>query len=317
MVAVTSSTEGEVFIVSLASKSVVRSVSLGSGAKGKVKAESLCALSAEELLVADGAGTLCRVDLSTQPATAECVATSPDNFRVTSVAAVEGYVFAAGAPRNQKTRCSVRRVDLTTQTILEDALVEAPMVRALCADDRTLYAGAIDVANEEAEDATTTICAWSAGDVFQTTRTVGEIDVFVHAIAKHPGHSDVFILLARHTASTFDCPIRVVRFESAGPMSLHAAKCAILATLPIDHHGLVSSLTKHTFAASFGVRAGREHAMAVAPDGRVVTGSVDKDTKGVLQVWRADLIFSRGEGKKKKQADQGDLVLASSFFACC
>ena len=42
-------------------------------------------------------------------------------------------------------------------------------------------------------------------------------------------------------------------------------------------------------AGVFGVRAGREHAMALAPDGTLVTGCVDKGSKGVLQLWNLDI----------------------------
>jgi len=291
VVAVSSSTKSEVFLVSVASKTVQRSIALGAS----VKAESLCALSESELLVADASGTLCRVDLSTSPATTSCVATSPDDFRVTSVAAWQGAssaIFVAGAARGKKTECKVRRVD--GAAVLGEAMLEAPMIRALCVDRDRLFAGAIDVADEEAEEATTTLFRWRASDDFRASEEVGTVDYFVHSMARHPHHDDVFLLLARHHANstTFDIPVRVVRLEPGGGLSSHRARCAILATLPIGHDGLIGALTRHTVAAAFGVRAGREHAMAVSPDGTVLTGSVDKSTKGVLQLWDAQLLFN-------------------------
>ncbi|KAH8095947.1 hypothetical protein JL720_3284 [Aureococcus anophagefferens] len=69
--AVTSSTKGELFLVSKASQSVLRRVELD------VKAESLCAVpGTRRVLVADGRGTLCCVDTATEPATVACVAGS-------------------------------------------------------------------------------------------------------------------------------------------------------------------------------------------------------------------------------------------------
>ena len=84
--AVTSSTKGELFLVSKASQSVLRRVELD------VKAESLCAVpGTRRVLVADGRGTLCCVDTATEPATVACVAGSAHHvggaMRLTSVAA--------------------------------------------------------------------------------------------------------------------------------------------------------------------------------------------------------------------------------------
>lgn len=306
LVAVTSSTKGEVFVISLGDKSVRRSVRLVEN----VKAESLCSacnggengMSNGKLLVADANGSLCQVDLETTPATSSCVATTPDDLRVTSVASYDDKTaFVAGAERDNKTRCFVRRVDLTQGVVLSDiSMLEAPMVRALCVDRGSLFAGAIEVASEEGDEAETTIVKWSHQDDFSTQSTVGVVDGFVHVICRHPHHDNVFILLVRHDDTSFDCPIKIVRFEETSQsLTEHHAKCSIISTLPIGNDGLIRTITKHVFSAAFGVRAGREHAMAVSPDGRcVVTGSVDASTKGVVQVWNTELIFDSSKSTK-------------------
>lgn len=289
LVAASSSTAAELLIVSISKRSVQRIVKVGH------KIESLCVLSESLLLVADGRlGVLWQVDLGTEPAAKTQATDDLKDFRITSVAAMgEAAVFVAGAARGCKTACCVRRVDLHQRTIHSETMLEAPMVRALCVEAERLLVGAIDVANEDAECATTTIYAWSASDDFSARKALGSIDVFVHAIARHPHYDNLFILLARHgAASMFECPIRVVRFlRSAEAFEVQPAKCAILHTLPVSHDGIISSYTRHTFAANiFGARAGREHAMTISSEGRVVTGSVDNSTKGILQVWQLDLL---------------------------
>ena len=102
--AVTSSTKGELFLVSKASQTVLRRVELD------VKAESLCAVpGTRRVLVADGRGTLCCVDTATEPATVACVAGSAHHaggaMRLTSVAAWDDHTcFAAGAVRGSYAR---------------------------------------------------------------------------------------------------------------------------------------------------------------------------------------------------------------------
>lgn len=306
LVAASSSTAAEVLIVSIAKRSVQRIVKVGH------KIESLCVLSESALLVADGRlGVLWHVDLSTEPATKLQATDDLKDFRITSVAAMgEAAVFVAGAARGCKTACCVRRVDLGKRTIQSETLLEAPMVRALCVDAERLLVGAIDVANEDAENGTTTIYAWCAADDFSARKSLGSIDVFVHAIARHPHYDDLFVLLARHgAASFFECPIRVVRFMgSAEALEVMPAKCAILQTLPVSHDGMINNYTRHTFAASiFGARAGREHAMAISPEGKVVTGSVDNSTKGILQVWQLDLLSN-----SKNAADESGNLTSSN-----
>jgi hypothetical protein len=144
LIAVSSSTLGEVFILSRKSRKVVRAIPLEKGSK----AESLCTIpGTNKLLVADGApstaariaataragsGKLCCIDLGTEPATVACVATS--DLRLTSVVAFdEETAFVAGAVKGNKNKCSVRRVNLATGAIADEALLEAPMIRALLA----------------------------------------------------------------------------------------------------------------------------------------------------------------------------------------
>ncbi|KAH8076385.1 hypothetical protein JL721_384 [Aureococcus anophagefferens] len=266
--AVTSSTKGELFLVSKASQSVLRRVELD------VKAESLCAVpGTRRVLVADGRGTLCCVDTATEPATVACVAGSAHHaggaMRLTSVAAWdERTCFAAGAVRGDKTRCSVRRVDLVKNEVAEDALLEAPMVRALLAEpDRgRLLAGAIDCADEESDDCATRLVALHASNDFAgPPEVLATVDFFVHAASRHS--EDVYVLLARHS----------------GSQGIHA-------TLPISHGGAIAGLSyAGLMGGVFGVRAGREHAMAVAPDGTLVTGCVDKSSRGILQLWNLEV----------------------------
>ena len=64
----------------------------------------------------------------------------------------------------------------------------------------------------------------------------------------------------------------------------------IHATLPISHGGAIAGLSyAGLMGGVFGVRAGREHAMAVAPDGTLVTGCVDKSSRGILQLWNLEV----------------------------
>ena len=288
--AVTSSTKGELFLVSKASQSVLRRVELD------VKAESLCAVpGTRRVLVADGRGTLCCVDTATEPATVACVAGSAHHaggaMRLTSVAAWDDRTcFAAGAVRGDKTRCSVRRVDLVKNEVAEDALLEAPMVRALLAEpDRgRLLAGAIDCADEESDDCATRLVALHASNDFAgPPEVLATLDFFVHAVSRHS--EDVYVLLARHSGSKWEAPVKVVRLHAAGHSVLVSVQ-GIHATLPISHGGAIAGLSyAGLMGGVFGVRAGREHAMAVAPDGTLVTGCVDKSSRGILQLWNLEV----------------------------
>ncbi|KAJ1458946.1 hypothetical protein M885DRAFT_512024 [Pelagophyceae sp. CCMP2097] len=295
LIAVSSSTLGEVFILSRKSRKVVRAIPLDKGSK----AESLCTIpGTNKLLVADGSGKLCCIDLATEPATVSCVATS--DLRLTSVVAFdEETAFVAGAVKGNKNKCSVRRVNLATGAIAEDALLEAPMIRALLAqtDKGRLVVGAIDSADDEGgPPAHTKVMSWSVEGGFSTSTTLCELDCFVHSIAPHPRLGDAYVVLARHGTggSAFDCPVRVVRFgdrDKAHAGTPLIARAAITDTLPIGHDGLVQRLSHHTVNATmFGMRAGREHALALLNDGTLVTGAVDKTTKGVLQLWSLDVI---------------------------
>lgn len=274
-IAATSSTDAEVFIISLESQSVERVIKLRYGER--FKAEGLCVVPSEQtLLVCDASGHLCKVDLAPSPASITCVATH--DFRLTSVVAVDARTyFVAGAVRGNKTQCAIWRV--TDEITL---VVEAPMVRALLVDEGRLVAGLIDVADEDAKNATTQVVSSDETE----SQLLGRVPFFVHAIAKHPRLPHTFALLSRHHKETaFDCPVHFVRFDGETGVAL-PLKCAIVATLPIGRDGVITRLTRHVVSGVvFGARVGREHAMAVGPDGLVVTGAVDKTTKGVLQVW--------------------------------
>ena len=305
--AATSSTKGELFLVSKSGKRVVRCVALGEG----VKAESLCAVpGTRSVLVADAKGTLCRVDLGVEPPVVSCVATSAHHaggsLRLTSVCAWdEDTCLVAGAIRGDKASCSVRRVSLRSGEVAEAALLEAPMVRALLAEPAKAraLAGAIDCGggggggggedDAGATDACTTrLVALPAADDFAAPPEVlATVDFFVHAIAHHPrAGDDVYVLLARHGGSKWEAPVRVVRLHEGGGHAPLVALQSVHATLPISHAGLVKSLDYSILAATvFGVRAGREHAMTLAPDGTLVTGCVDKASKGILQLWNLDV----------------------------
>ena len=233
--AVSSSTESELFLVSRKEKRVKRCVKLGEG----VKAESLCVVpGTKRVLVADGAGKLCSVDLGVDPAAVTCVATY--DLRLTSVCALDSKTaFVAGAVRNEKTKCSVRRVNCETGEISEEAMLEAPMIRALHAQHskNRVLAGAIDVASDDAADSHTEICAWSAADDFKKHTVLAKVDGFVHAIAPHPHYKDAYVCLGRHSGSAFDAPVSIVRLgdetkEHAGKMLL--PKLGVTDTLPSE-----------------------------------------------------------------------------------
>lgn len=292
--AVTSSTAGELFLVSVGKREVVRCVALGSD----LRVESLCVVpGTRRVLVADGKGTLCCVDTATEPATVSCVASSAHHsggsMRLTSVCPWDAETcFVAGAVRGDKTNCSVRRVCLGSGQVLESTLLEAPMVRALVSEpsrDRVLV-GAIDCADEDAASCHTRLVAIHAADDFsRPPQTLATVDFFVHSIAPHPRVADAYVLLARHSGSKWEAPVRVVRLHEAGHHDLVTLQ-TIADTLPISHAGAVKSLSYHNVMASvFGVRAGREHAMTLANDGTLVTGCVDKSSKGILQLWNLDI----------------------------
>ena len=293
--AVTSSTCHELFLVSASRREVLRSISLG----GDFRAESLCVVPGTRVvLVADGLGTVCRVDTEAEPAAVSRAATSAHHaggaMRLTSVCAWDAATcFVAGAVRGAKTECGVRRVDLAGGRVAEVACLAAPMVRALCAEPGKgrILVGAIDVADEGARDATTRLVALaSARDFRGPPATLATVAGFVHAIAPDPRREDVYVLLGRHGGSKWAAPVTVVRLLASGGHAPLACLCAVERTLPITFANAVSAFSYHGLMAGvFGVRAGREHAMALAPDGTLVTGCVDKGSKGVLQLWSLDV----------------------------
>mmetsp|Transcript_2934 Transcript_2934/g.8957 ORF Transcript_2934/g.8957 Transcript_2934/m.8957 type:complete len:308 (+) Transcript_2934:1399-2322(+) len=279
-VAATSSTKGELFLVSRSKRQVVRRVHLGGA-----KAESLCAVpGTRTVLVADARGRLCSVDCSKEPATVACVATADHHAagapRLTSVAAWDKTkCYVAGAARGEKTKCAVRAVDLIKNQVDEAPLFEAPMIRALLAEpDRgRLLVGAVDGAggdDDAAADAATRIVAVFPGSD-APPETLATIEGFVHSIAKHPGAADTYALLCRHSGSMWTPPVKIVRLHADHHVEV-SCRATVKDTLHITKAGLTTKYSIANFSAAVcGARAGREHAMALAPDGGLVTGCVD------------------------------------------
>lgn len=297
-----SSTENEVYLISKGGRKIVGKASLG---KGK-RIESLCAVpGTKRVLVADGDGTVCDVDFAKDPPTVNCVATS-EHFegpppRLTSVAAWdESSCFVAGAIKDEKYKCSVRHVDLKSAHISEATVLDATMIRALLAekDKGRLLVGVVqnfesarpgdddeDGSDDKALEAkhTDLVALYPDSDV--APKTLATVDFFVHVIAKHPKEADTYVLLRRHSANASTPVAVVVRLAKGGGKTCSATK--YVATLQIEKKGTLSLNSYSSWMAYvFGYRAGREHALAVCPDGEhIVTGCVHKSSKGILQVW--------------------------------
>ena len=172
-VAVSSSTLGELFVISLKERRVLRTV------KVSKKIESISKIPHEHaLLLAEGDGSISRIDLEAQPALLQKVATLEDT-RLTSVAAVSNSVaLISGAERGNKTNSTV--------WVLEGSktreIYSCPMVRALFAEESRCLFGAIDVADEDAAEAHTKIIETRAP--FNDTKELATIPEFVQVIVK-------------------------------------------------------------------------------------------------------------------------------------
>ena len=293
--AVSSSTAGELFLVSRDKREVLKKIALGDG----VKAESLaCVPKTRKVLVVDAKGHLCEVDCETEKvervASAGHHATPP---RLTSVCAWDSRTcFVAGAARGQKTKCACWRVDLETNKVDEAPVLEANMIRALCAErerDRILI-GCLDVEGDddspEVENARTRLVAFYPKD--GSTQQLASIQGFVHAIAPlHRRKDECYALLMRHRKG--GSPVKVIRLLPKGQHVQVWSKCSVQHTVHVCGDKLATGLAGLSlagFSASlFGSAAGREHAMCLGPDGHLVTGCVHKGSKGLLQLWNLDV----------------------------
>ena len=293
--ALSSSTKGELFIVSRAERKVLKKVMLGDG----VKAESLaCVPHSKRVLVVDAKGHLWEVDcetcIVTRVASASHHATPP---RLTSVCAWDASTcFVAGAARGQKTKCACWRVDFQAEKVHEKPVVEAKMIRALCADrerDRILI-GCLDVAESDdgpaVGDAVTRLVAYSPTS--GTTTPLASIQGFVHVIAPlHHRTDEAYALLMRHRSG--GAPVQVIKLLPEGQHVPVWSKCAVQSTVHVCGNELATGLSGISlagfYASLFGSSADREHAMCVGPGGHLVTGSVCKSSKGVLQLWTIDV----------------------------
>jgi len=289
--ACTSSTKGELVLVSRSRRKVVNKVDLKDGEK-RVRAESLCLIpGTKRLLVADGNGTLCSVDYESKDV--KCVATTTTfatPLRLTSAAALdENVCFVAGAEKGNKVKCGVHRCDLAKGEIAEEPIIRSTIVRALVAEPAQgrFLVGAVDgaVDDDGVGACSTNIIALSKEDGFSTPKTLATVDYFVHAIAPHPRCAGAYALLVRHSGKSTSPPVRVVRFTGDGHAEL-LSLAAVRDTFHLSKSGGIAQFSFAGFQANiFGMRAGREHAMCLAPDGSLVTGCVHKTSKGILQVW--------------------------------
>jgi hypothetical protein len=300
--AVSSSTAGELFLVSRNKREVLKKIPLGAG----VKAESLaCVPKTRKVLVVDAKGHLCEVDCVSEKvervASAGHHATPP---RLTSVCAWDSKTcFVAGAERGKKTKCACWRVDLDTNKVDEAPVLEANMIRALCAErerDRILI-GCLDVEGDddspEVENARTRLMAYYPQD--GTIKQLASIQGFVHAIAPlHRRKDEAYALLMRHRKG--GAPVKVIRLLPKGQHVQVWSKCSVQHTVHVCGDKLATGLAGLSlagFSASlFGSAAGREHAMCLGPDGRLVTGCVHKSSKGLLQLWNLDV----GDRRRKQ-----------------
>jgi len=297
-----SSTKNEVYVISRGTRKIVRKASMGD----HLRIESICVVpGTKRVLVAEGDGTVCDVDFAQDPPVVSCVATS-EHFegpppRLTSVAAWDEHsCFVAGAIKDQKDKCSVRHVDLKTSHISETTLLDAKMIRALIAekDKGRLLVGVVEnfegkgdaaeVADSEEKELdgkkTNLVALYPESDA--PSKTLATVDFFVHVISKHPKEDDTYVLLRRHSASASTPVCVVIRLhDKSGGKADSATKH--ISTIKITLASAVALNSYESWMAYvFGYRAGREHALAVAPCGTaVVTGCVHKSSKGILQVW--------------------------------
>ena len=242
-------------------------IPLGDG----VKAESLaCVPKTRKVLVVDAKGHLCEVDCETDQvqrvASAGHHQTPP---RLTSVCAWDSKTcFVAGAERGKKTKCACWRVDLETNKVDEAPVLEANMIRALCAErerDRILI-GCLDVEGDdyspEVENARTRLMAYYPKD--GTTTQLASIQGFVHAIAPlHRRKDEAYALLMRHRKG--GAPVKVIRLLPKGQHVQVWSKCSVQHTVHVCGDKLATGLAGLSlagFSASlFGSAAGREHAV--------------------------------------------------------